>query len=227
MASVLYNRSRGKGGRGLRGLAPWRSMRQRLMRAPARLPPAHLSRTAFCPLSPAPLSPCFHPHSVGGLPPSVPAGVLNSRGAAISVANCRDAVACLPTFCRNRAVTPTRRFRILRRIQSSCIPDTPMLLAGFCAWPRLPPCGCNADRRPLRSPTTDAATPPACGRSPPPLSSWPACCSSARAKKKVVVAIARKLAVLLHRLWVTGEVYDPHYNRKAAAAAKRKTRPAA
>lgn len=30
-----------------------------------------------------------------------------------------------------------------------------------------------------------------------------------RAKKRAVVAVARKLAVLLHRLWVTGEVYDP------------------
>jgi len=39
-------------------------------------------------------------------------------------------------------------------------------------------------------------------------------------KKKAVVAIARKLAVLLHRLWVTGEVYDPQYNRKAAQAGK-------
>jgi transposase len=29
------------------------------------------------------------------------------------------------------------------------------------------------------------------------------------AKKRAVVAVARKLAVLLHRLWVTGEVYDP------------------
>lgn len=29
------------------------------------------------------------------------------------------------------------------------------------------------------------------------------------ARKKAVVAVARKLAVLLHRLWVTGEVYDP------------------
>ena len=28
-----------------------------------------------------------------------------------------------------------------------------------------------------------------------------------RAKKRAVVAVARKLAVLLHRLWVTGEVY--------------------
>jgi transposase len=43
---------------------------------------------------------------------------------------------------------------------------------------------------------------------------------SKSAKKKTVVAIARKLAVLLHRLWVTGEVYDPHYNRKAAEGAK-------
>jgi transposase len=29
------------------------------------------------------------------------------------------------------------------------------------------------------------------------------------AKKRAVVATARKLAVLLHRLWVTGEIYDP------------------
>ncbi len=29
------------------------------------------------------------------------------------------------------------------------------------------------------------------------------------AKKRAVVAVARKLAVLLHRLWVTGEVYEP------------------
>jgi transposase len=29
------------------------------------------------------------------------------------------------------------------------------------------------------------------------------------AKKRAVVAVARKLAVLLHRLWVTGETYEP------------------
>jgi transposase len=29
------------------------------------------------------------------------------------------------------------------------------------------------------------------------------------AKKRAAVAVARKLSVLLHRLWVTGEVYDP------------------
>jgi transposase len=32
------------------------------------------------------------------------------------------------------------------------------------------------------------------------------------AKKRAAVAVARKLAVLLHRLWVSGEVYDPLYN---------------
>src|ERR687897_325779 len=32
------------------------------------------------------------------------------------------------------------------------------------------------------------------------------------AKKRAAVAVARKLAVLLHRLWINGEVYDPLYN---------------
>jgi transposase len=32
------------------------------------------------------------------------------------------------------------------------------------------------------------------------------------AKKRAAVAVARKLAVLLHRLWVSAEVYDPLYN---------------
>lgn len=31
------------------------------------------------------------------------------------------------------------------------------------------------------------------------------------AKKRAVVGVARKLAILLHRLWKTGEVYDPFY----------------
>jgi transposase len=29
------------------------------------------------------------------------------------------------------------------------------------------------------------------------------------AKKRAVVAVARKLSVLLHRLWVAAEIYDP------------------
>jgi len=32
------------------------------------------------------------------------------------------------------------------------------------------------------------------------------------AKKRAVIAVARKLSVLLHRLWVTAEVYEPLYN---------------
>jgi transposase len=32
------------------------------------------------------------------------------------------------------------------------------------------------------------------------------------AKKRAAVAVARKLSVLLHRLWVTAEVYDPLHN---------------
>ena len=33
-----------------------------------------------------------------------------------------------------------------------------------------------------------------------------------RAKKAAVIAVARKLGILLHRLWVTGEVYEPLRN---------------
>jgi transposase len=32
------------------------------------------------------------------------------------------------------------------------------------------------------------------------------------AKKRAAVAVARKLSVLVHRLWVSGELYDPLYN---------------
>src|SRR5919202_1032033 len=36
------------------------------------------------------------------------------------------------------------------------------------------------------------------------------------ARKRAVVAVARKLAALLHRLWISGEVYDPLYNARRA-----------
>lgn len=39
------------------------------------------------------------------------------------------------------------------------------------------------------------------------------------AKKRAIVAVARKLAVLLHRLWVTGEVYEPLRNSGVLAKA--------
>jgi transposase len=34
------------------------------------------------------------------------------------------------------------------------------------------------------------------------------------AKKRAVVAVGRRLSVLLHHLWITGEEYDPFYNRR-------------
>jgi transposase len=40
------------------------------------------------------------------------------------------------------------------------------------------------------------------------------------AKKRAVVAVARKLAVLLHRLWVCGEVYEPLRNHPPSMASK-------
>jgi len=37
------------------------------------------------------------------------------------------------------------------------------------------------------------------------------------AKKRAVVGLARKLAILLHHLWKTGEIYDPFYQSHASA----------
>jgi transposase len=41
------------------------------------------------------------------------------------------------------------------------------------------------------------------------------------AKKRAIVGVARKLAVLLHRLWVSGEVYEPLRNSQAAQVSKK------
>jgi transposase len=41
------------------------------------------------------------------------------------------------------------------------------------------------------------------------------------AKKRAAVAVARKLAVLLHRLWTSGDVYEPLRHMKPAAAEQR------
>lgn len=38
-------------------------------------------------------------------------------------------------------------------------------------------------------------------------------------KKRALVAVARKLAVLLHRLWLTGEVYEPFFGTKGVVMA--------
>ena len=42
------------------------------------------------------------------------------------------------------------------------------------------------------------------------------------AKKRAIVAVARKLGILLHVLWVTGEVYEPLRNSQAAERQSRK-----
>ena len=39
------------------------------------------------------------------------------------------------------------------------------------------------------------------------------------ARKRAVIAVARKLAVVLHRLWVTGKSYEPMHGVKTATAA--------
>ena len=41
-----------------------------------------------------------------------------------------------------------------------------------------------------------------------------------RKSAKAAVAVARKLAVLLHRLWVSGEVYEPLHHAKSATLAE-------
>lgn len=38
------------------------------------------------------------------------------------------------------------------------------------------------------------------------------------AKKRAITAVGRKLAVLMHRLWISAEPYDPFYNAKRAPA---------
>jgi len=45
-----------------------------------------------------------------------------------------------------------------------------------------------------------------------------ACRGGKNGKRRAVVAVARKLAVLLHHLWITGEVYEPFYGLPEKAA---------
>lgn len=47
------------------------------------------------------------------------------------------------------------------------------------------------------------------------------------AKKRAVVAVARKLGILLHRLWTTGEVYEPLRNSQAGPPRKKARKAAA
>jgi hypothetical protein len=45
-------------------------------------------------------------------------------------------------------------------------------------------------------------------------------------KKRAVVAVARKLCVLLHSLWISGEVYEPLRNAHRFGAGRRRLREA-
>lgn len=46
------------------------------------------------------------------------------------------------------------------------------------------------------------------------LQRWAVNLAARRGKKKALVALARKLAALMHHLWVTGEVFQPFPNKK-------------
>ncbi len=52
-----------------------------------------------------------------------------------------------------------------------------------------------------------------------PTSGLGSCTRGAKRQGKAVVALARKLAVLMHHLWVTGEVYQAFPNKEVAQAA--------
>jgi len=43
-----------------------------------------------------------------------------------------------------------------------------------------------------------------------------------KGKKKTVVGLARRIAVLMHKLWANGEVYDPNYQQKQKQKARTK-----
>ena len=51
------------------------------------------------------------------------------------------------------------------------------------------------------------------------LKSWALGLAERKGKNKAVVALARKLAVLMHHLWVTGEIYQAFPNTQANHAA--------
>jgi transposase len=41
-----------------------------------------------------------------------------------------------------------------------------------------------------------------------------------KGKRRAIVGVARRLAVLLHHLWVSGEAYEPLYNQQRVQAKK-------
>ena len=51
------------------------------------------------------------------------------------------------------------------------------------------------------------------------LKTWALAIAERRGRKKAVVALARKLAVVMHHLWVTGESYEPWPWKEVTSAA--------
>jgi transposase len=51
------------------------------------------------------------------------------------------------------------------------------------------------------------------------LKRWTLAVAARSGRKKAIVGLARKLAVLMHHVWVTGEMYQPFPNRLKSAAA--------
>ncbi len=49
------------------------------------------------------------------------------------------------------------------------------------------------------------------------LRAWGLAVAERRGKKTAITAVARKLAILLHRLWITGDTYEAYPGRRAAA----------
>src|SRR5262249_17346335 len=160
-------------------LAPWQSLRQRLMRAWARRPflvCRYGSGFSLCWSSARSLSRATD--SIATLPSAlvVHFGVLDTRGAAISETVCVVSIAGTRRPAPPPAVTLPRRFCISRRFPFFPIPNTlpwsvPLssnLTQPPSPWPALSllPSGCTADRILPHSPTGDAAPPPACAPQP-------------------------------------------------------------
>jgi hypothetical protein len=114
-----------------------------------------------------PLTPCFHPHSQGAIRfARCMLGVLVSAGAAICLAPCGSALFEWNPGQAINAVTGTRLWAL-----SFCLflPGTILILFLLYCFTRLRPrsfgCCCATVRTLLRSPTDDAATPPAFSQS--------------------------------------------------------------
>lgn len=67
----------------------------------------------------------------------------------------------------------------------------------------------------VTDPSAPAPAAPAC----PEVSTVDLHSGGKNAKKRAVVAVARKLAVVMHRLWISGETYVPLFNSLQTAAA--------